>query len=266
MKKNDLKEKDLLSAREAAIALNVTPQTIKNYIYSGRIKSLKTPGGQHRIRRSDLNSLGFFSNNKEEEVTARDDFSQLYGQLFQNYLEIIKTLLISFDGREGITAGHSIRVADCASSLGNQLKMSEKQLKNLQLAGLLHDVGKLEISEDIICKPGKLTNEEFLRLKQHPELGEKMVDEVNFLKPIKGFIRHHHERYDGKGYPDGLSGDTIELEARIISLADAYDFMRSDVSFRKGMSKEVCLKEIKKGSGVQFDPHLAKVFITHPPQ
>jgi putative nucleotidyltransferase with HDIG domain/excisionase family DNA binding protein len=266
MKKNDLKEKDLLSAREASIAINVTPQTIKNYIYSGRLKSIKTPGGQHRIRRSDLDSLGFSSAQREEEVIAFDDLSQLHSQLFQNYLETIKILLTAFDTREGITAGHSIRVAECASFLGKHLKLSEKQLQNLQLAALLHDVGKLEISENIVCKTGKLTSEESHILKEHTEIGEKIVDEINFLKPIKGFIRHHHERFDGKGYPDGLSGEAIEVEARIIALADAFDFMKSDVPFRKGMSMDLCLKEIKKGSGTQFDPQIAKTFISHPPQ
>jgi excisionase family DNA binding protein/putative nucleotidyltransferase with HDIG domain len=266
MKKNYLKEKELLSAREAAFVLNVTPQTIKNYIYSGRLKSLKTPGGQHRIRRSDLNSLGFFSPDRESEGTVHDDLSQLYSQLSENYLETIKTLLISLDTREGITAGHSIRVADYAFFLGNQLGLSEKQLQNLRLAALFHDIGKLGVCEDIVCKRGRLTNEEYHVVKEHSEIGEKIVDEVNFLKPIKGFIRHHHERYDGKGYPDRLSGDAIELEARIISLIDAYDYMRSNVPFRKGQSMNTCIKEIKKGSGTQFDPHIAKVFIAHPPQ
>jgi putative nucleotidyltransferase with HDIG domain/excisionase family DNA binding protein len=266
MKKNNLKEKELLSAKEAALALNVTPQTIKNYIYSGRVKSLKTPGGQHRIRRSDLNSLGFTANNQEGEGVIHDDLSQLYNQLFQSYLEAIKILFISFDARNGITAGHSIRTADYASSLGAQLRLSEKQLQNLQLAALLHDVGKLEISEDIILKAGKLTNEEFLTIKEHPEIGEKIVDEVTFLKPIKSLIRHHHERFDGKGYPDGVSGEEIELEARILAIADTYDIMRSDVPYRKAQSKDFCIKEIKKGAGTQFDPHIAKVFISHPPQ
>jgi len=111
MKRNNFKEKELLSAREAAIALNVTPQTIKNYIYAGRLKSVKTPGGQHRIRRSDLNSLGFSSaDNREREGSEQDYIHVLYNQLFQNYLETIKVLLTSIDSRNGITAGHSIRV------------------------------------------------------------------------------------------------------------------------------------------------------------
>jgi len=127
-------------------------------------------------------------------------------------------------------------------------------------------VGKLEISEDIICKTGKLTNDETLLIKKHPEMGEKIVEEVNFLRPIKGFIRHHHEWFDGEGYPDGLAGDDIELEARIIALADSFDFMKSDVPYRKGMPMDACIKEIKKYSGSQFDPQIAKVFISRPPQ
>jgi putative nucleotidyltransferase with HDIG domain/excisionase family DNA binding protein len=266
MKRNNLKEKELLSAREAAIALNVTPQTIKNYIYAGRLKSLKTPGGQHRIRRSDLNSLGFSPNNNKGEVMEQDDLSLLYSQLFQNYLEAIKVLLTSFDNREGITAGHSIRVAEYASLLGKNLKLPEKQLQNLQLAALLHDVGKLEISDNVMSKAGKLTSEESLMIKEHPKLGEKIVDEVNFLKPLRGFIRHHHERYDGKGYPDGLAGESIELEARIIAIADAFDFMKSDLPYRRGVSMDACIREIKKCSGTQFDPQVAKVFLNHPPR
>ena len=267
VKRNNLKEKELLSAREAAIVLNVTPQTIKNYIYSGKLKSIKTPGGQHRIQRSDLNSLGFASaNNQEGDVIEQDYVHQLYNQLFLNYLETIKTLLTSIDSRNCITGGHSIRVAEYAALLGKQLRLPERQMQNLELAALLHDVGKIEISEDIICKTGKLTSDETLTIKKHPEMGEKIVEEVPFLKPIKGHIRHHHERFDGKGYPDGLAGDSIELEARIIALADAFDFMKSDVPFRKGMPMDTCIKEIKKFSGTQFDPQIAKVFISHPPQ
>lgn len=266
MKRNNLKEKELLTAREAALILNVTPQTIKNYIYSGRLKSIKTPGGQHRIRRTDLNSLGFSSlAYKEREGGEQDYLEQIYNQLFQNYLDTIKILLTSMDHRNGITSGHSIRVAEYALFLGKQLKLPEKQLQNLELAALLHDVGKLEISEDIICKTDRLTNDEILTIRKHPEFGEKIVDEVNFLRPLKSFIRHHHERFDGKGYPDGLAENNIELEARIIAIADAFDYMKSDVPYRKGLPMDVCLKEIKKGANSQFDPQIAKIFINNPP-
>jgi HD-GYP domain-containing protein (c-di-GMP phosphodiesterase class II) len=137
---------------------------------------------------------------------------------------------------------------------------SENQMHDLRLAALLHDVGKVGISENILGKPGRLTDQEFFLIKQHPEIGEKIVAGVDRLRDIAPVIRHHHERFDGTGYPDRLQGKDIEMNSRIISVADTFDFLRSDLSFRKSLSVEDTLQEISRSSGTQFDPDIVSTF------
>jgi HD-GYP domain-containing protein (c-di-GMP phosphodiesterase class II) len=129
------------------------------------------------------------------------------------------------------------------------------------MAALLHDVGKVWIKEDILSKNGKLTPDEFAIMQKHPEIGEKIIKDADCLRSAQALIRHHHERFDGKGYPDGLRGEKIPMGARIISLAETYDFLRSNLPFRHSFSPEETVAEIKKVSGAQFDPGLVKIFV-----
>ncbi|MBW1856253.1 MAG: HD domain-containing protein, partial [Deltaproteobacteria bacterium] len=142
-----------------------------------------------------------------------------------------------------------------------KLGLSPIKIRNLELASLLHDVGKIGVSEYILGKPGKLTDQELFIIKKHPEIGGQIVGDVEFLKPTVSSILHHHERFDGKGYPAGLAGEDIPLTARIISVTDTYDFLTSDLSYRKAFSKEQALDELKKSSGNQLDPDIVRTFI-----
>jgi len=131
----------------------------------------------------------------------------------------------------------------------------------LKSCGLIHDIGKIGINESILQKPSKLTKNEYAEVKTHPVIGENVVKHVRFLKKGLPIIRHHHERYDGKGYPDGLKGEKIPLLARIIAVADAFDAMTSDRPYRKAFSPQEAIEKLKENAGTQFDPQIVKIFI-----
>ena len=260
-KKTDPLFKEILNTREAAAVLNVTTQTIKNYIYSGKITALKTPGGHHRVRRSDLRKIGFII--EDESMQNRPLATQwnTTNNLISMLITTVESLVRALDARDIISTGHSSRVSDMACKIGKNIGFSKDQLQELKLGALLHDVGKVGISEVILGKPGKLTDQEFFLVKKHSEIGEQIVDEIGHLKPTSASIRHHHERFDGKGYPDEIGGSDIELNARIISVVDSYDFLRSDLSFRKALSIDAALQEIQNSAGTQFDPVIVDHFV-----
>ena len=258
----DITSKEILNTREAAALLKVTTQTIKNYIYSGKLKAIKTPGGHHRVRKSDLKSLGFIVEDDHQSSTnvSVEDLWGAYNSLVGTLVSTVEALIKALDSRDIVSSGHSSRVAKLACSVGKTMGYTEKELEELRLAALLHDVGKIGISEVILGKPGRLTDQEFFLVKKHSEIGEKIVAEIDNFKPIASIVRHHHERHDGKGYPDEIGGSDIEMNSRIISVADAYDFLRSDLSFRKALSVEDSISEIKQFSGTQFDPEVVSSF------
>ena len=249
---------DLIKTKQAAHLLGVTVQTIKNYIYSGKLKSHKTPGGHHRLSITDLRGLASYHSSPSQ----REPLEQ-YAHLYHGYIDTIGALLNALDARDGIAAGHSRRVANYACAIGKAMGFPPQSQRILELAALLHDVGKILISEQILGKPGKLTDQETYIIRQHPEMGEKIVGEVEFLKETKPLIRHHHERFDGLGYPDGLSGESIPLEARIIFIAEAFDSLRSNSSYRHARGLSEALVEMEKSAGTQFDPNLLNTFIEH---
>jgi excisionase family DNA binding protein/putative nucleotidyltransferase with HDIG domain len=262
MKRAPFIQKEILKTREAAELLKVTTQTIKNYIYSGKLKALKTPGGHHRIRRSDLKEIGFLEDLPGEEGRlGREELYQIYKDLLNSYTSTLKVIIKALDSRDAITSGHSQRVADYSKAIAEKIGLASAEKRNLELAALLHDVGKIGISEYILGKPGRLTDQELFMVKKHPEIGEQILENVDFLKNTIPPILHHHERYDGKGYPNGLSGDDIPLSAKIISVSETYDYLTSDLSYRKGLSKEQACEELKNSSGSQLDPEIVHTFL-----
>ncbi len=247
---------DLIKTKQAAHLLGVTVQTIKNYIYSGKLKSYKTPGGHHRIMISDLEQLA-----SSQSSPSRRELLEDYDHLYRGYIDSIGALLNALDARDGIASGHSRRVANYACAIGKTMGFPPQSQRMLELAALLHDVGKILISEQILGKPGKLTDQEKYLIRQHPEMGERIVNGVEFLKETKPFIRHHHERFDGLGYPDGLSGESIPLEARIIFIAEAFDSLRSDSSYHHSRDIKEALEEMERGAGSQFDSNILRTFM-----
>lgn len=260
-----LSEEKILTAKEAAELLKVTVQTIKNYIYQGKLKAFKTPGGHHRILESELMSQleTLMRESSREEVLKEEPriSAELGGEPQGVEFMAVNALLQILDKRQNFPWSHSKRVADYVSSVAAKLGFSSEKTEKMELAALLHDIGKIEISEDILSKPDKLTEEEFNIIKQHPEIGETIVSEIDYLQETGPLIRSHHERFDGKGYPKGLSGDDIPLGGRIIAIAEIFDGLTSKAPFHEPFSQEEAIDILKKDSGKQLDPQLVETFI-----
>src|SRR5262249_9320054 len=156
--------------------------------------------------------------------------------------------------KDPYTWGHSERVGRIAVRIGKQMALPPAVVSDLYLAGLLHDVGKIGIRDSVLQKQGKLNAEEFEHVKQHPLIGDRLVSHVRSLPPLRSGVRNHHERWDGTGYPDGLAGEAIPLQARIIAVADACDAMTSARPYRPGMAPERIDSVMAEGAGLQWDP------------
>ena len=176
-------------------------------------------------------------------------------------INIIRSLASTIDAKDRYTSGHSRRVADYAVKIAKKMGMSEEEQNIVFITGILHDVGKIRVPEEVINKPGKLTDEEFDQIKIHPVSGYHILHGIHEDPRIGYGSKYHHERYDGRGYPNGLAGENIPEIARIIAVADAYDAMASDRSYRKALPQDVVRKEILEGKGSQFDPKIADIML-----
>ena len=176
-------------------------------------------------------------------------------------LNTIKTLAVAIEAKDYYTRGHSDRVTRYAVDIAQEMGLPRKEIRVIQQAGILHDLGKLGVDDAILRKPDKLTDEEYNLVKKHPELGEHMLMPLKFLKDEKPIVRHHHERFDGKGYPDGLKEEAIPLGARIIAVADTFDAMTSDRPYRPIYPMDKAVEEIQRCSGTQFDPSVVEAFL-----
>ena len=190
---------------------------------------------------------------KIESITSNKDSKAL-----SNIYAVAETV----DARDHYTRSHSKKVSKYAVALAEALNMEPLEINRLGTCALLHDIGKIGISDEILGKKGKLTAEEWEKIKVHPELGASIASRVRHLSHCIPCILHHHERYDGNGYPKGLKGEEIPLEARILAIADAFTAMTSERPFSKPVSYEEAAEEIKRGAGTQFDPKLAEVFLS----
>jgi HD-GYP domain-containing protein (c-di-GMP phosphodiesterase class II) len=205
-----------------------------------------------------LNSIANESAIYLENATLYDDVHGLM-------MGLLHSLTSAVDAKDAYTCGHSERVALLSRNLAQQINLPDADVEQIYMAGLLHDVGKIGVPESVLQKPGRLTPEEFEHMKKHPEIGARIMADVKQLKPILPGVLHHHERYDGKGYPHGLAGERIPLMGRIICLADCFDAMTSSRTYRKALPVEVALNEIRRCSGTQFDPSLAEAFLRSTP-
>ncbi len=181
--------------------------------------------------------------------------------LEEAYVSIVKVVAAAIDARDSYTHGHSARVAQLSLLIGTQIGLSDDELADLEVACLFHDVGKIKIPDSVLLKPGKLSPAEYDEMKRHVEYGADILSWAPSLVKSIPSTRHHHEWHNGQGYPDRLAGDNIPLFAAIITIGDTFDAMTSDRPYRKALSEEDALKEIKRMSGIQFRPDLAEVFI-----
>jgi len=188
--------------------------------------------------------------------------AELHGQMQEDYLKTITAFAAALDARDPYTRWHSENVMRYSLEIAKTMGFSSARLENLRRAALLHDIGKIGTPDSILLKPGRLTPEEFEQIKLHPLKGEKIIMTLPFLKEITLLIRHHHERYDGKGYPDGIKGEKIELGARILAVADSFDAMISDRPYRKAMALDKAIEQLKVNRSTQFSPEVADCFLS----
>jgi HD-GYP domain-containing protein (c-di-GMP phosphodiesterase class II) len=189
--------------------------------------------------------------------------AQLIDELERLFLGAIETLVATVEAKDIYTYGHSARVSKLGHVTAAALGRPEDELEEVKIAGLLHDIGKIGIPETILSKAGPLTDEEWAYVRSHPQIGESIIRQMGSerLAGVERIVRHHHERLDGTGYPDGLPGAAIPLGARILGVADAYDAMTSNRPYRKAFSPEAAIKEVRRCAGQQFDPEVVDAFI-----
>ncbi len=200
----------------------------------------------------------------EIQKELRESLQQLEGfrgqKILVNYMDFLKVLIYILESKEPYTSGHSERVSYYAELIAHELRLSSQEKEDLQIATLLHDIGKIGLSNRLLEKKN-LTQGENLDIRQHPLKGVRLIEPLAFSLAVSLAVRHHHERWDGKGYPDGLTGEEIPLLARIISLADSYDAMTSDRPYRQCLSTKKVQEELEKNAGIQFDPYMVSLFI-----
>jgi HD-GYP domain-containing protein (c-di-GMP phosphodiesterase class II) len=228
-----------------------------------RIKD-KTIGVLQAINRLD----GLFNQGDQElfemlanQVAIAIENARLMEDLRHTFYETAEALAEAIEKRDPYTGGHTKRVLDFSMATAEYLGLNDDEIEKLKLAAILHDIGKIGIDDSILRKHAGLNNEEFAQMKAHPQMGAEIMEHVEKLKGIIPGMKHHHERFDGKGYPDGLKNGDIPPIARIISVADTFDAMTSDRPYRKGLSDEEAMAELQRYSGVQFDPDVVNAFI-----
>lgn len=182
-------------------------------------------------------------------------------QLERAYLDTIQSLRYAVEAKDPYTRGHSDRVSEYAVLIGRKMGLPEDEIKTLQIGGLFHDIGKIGVPDSILQKEAKLTDDEYSQIKNHPSIGAHILGEAEAFKDIIPIVKHHHERFDGRGYPSRLSGEEIPLLARITAVADTFDAMTSKRSYRNALDIQYVKEEIERCKGTQFDPKIAEVFL-----
>ncbi len=198
---------------------------------------------------------------QKQNLEFMDELEEKNIQSNQMTMQTIMTIVNTIDAKDEYTKGHSQRVSEYAAALAQELGMDDEEVERIRYIGLLHDIGKIGVPDAILNKPGRLNTTEFSLMKQHTVVGGEILKDINSMEELDIGAKYHHERYDGKGYPDGLKGEEIPRVARIICIADAYDAMTSHRVYRKRLSDEAVSAEISRCAGTQFDPQMAEVFL-----
>jgi len=187
--------------------------------------------------------------------------ARLFEQTQKTYYETLKSLATALEARDAYTRGHSERVARLSLKMAERLGIEEEERKEIYSVALLHDIGKIGVRDDILLKTGKLTDEEWKVIQNHPVFGDAILTPLRFLTRVAGMVKYHHERWDGKGYPSGLKGKDIPFASRIVSAADSFDAITSDRPYRPRKTREEAVEIIKSESGRQFDPEIVEVLL-----
>lgn len=217
----------------------------------GKVHQLRHQGDRDRVKLTNTLSLVLEERNKIQDE-ARNMF-----------MGMIRAIVQTLEERDAYTHGHSLRVTEYSLIIGKGLGLTDSQMNNLELAALFHDIGKIGIPDHLLLKPGKLSPDEMYIMQTHPVKSQKILENIPGMEDVVPAVRHHHERLDGKGYPDGIKGEQIPLGARIILVADTFDAMTSTRAYRNALSPEVAYEELVRCSGTQFDPDLVEIFLKH---
>lgn len=225
--------------------------------------------------RNKVIGLIFVGSESEEGFTSKDvkilsavafqtasaiENTKLYEDLKKTFTDVVYVLSETIEKRDYYTGGHTKRVMELSASIGRFMNLPKEEIERLSLAAILHDIGKIGIRDSVLNKTSELDDTEFEIMKMHPIFGDEILNRVDQLHNITPGIRSHHERFDGTGYPDGLKGEEIDIIARIIAVADTFDAMTTDRPYRKGIDKEVAIKELNKYSGIQHDSEVVEAF------
>jgi HD-GYP domain-containing protein (c-di-GMP phosphodiesterase class II) len=231
------------------------PLTLRNRIV-GVIQLVNKIGRKH-FDKSDLRDLQALSG----LIAVAVENARLYEEIHEAFLGSVTALSLSIEKRDTYTGGHTKRVLDFALAIGEEMGLTEKELHDLKLSAILHDVGKIGIPDNVLNKPAPLDDAEFKIMKRHPKIGAAIMGKIPFFKDILPGMRYHHETMDGKGYPYGLRGEQIPLQARIVAVADAFDAMTSNRPYRDGMPVAKAVGELRRCSDTQFDGKVVEAFV-----
>ncbi|MCG2821108.1 MAG: HD domain-containing protein, partial [Candidatus Atribacteria bacterium] len=251
----DLK-KDKRFSIKAEIDYKLKQLLMVPIIIEGEVKGVINLDNNTSFTTDTINLLKSFS----EQAAVAINNARLYQKIQDSYFEIVKALAQAIEAKDPYTHGHSERVMKYTVLIAQKLELQEGEKESLRYAAILHDIGKIGVRGTVLNNPNGLTGEEYDEIKKHPLIGEGIIKPIELLQPIRPLIRHHHEWHNGKGYPDGLSGENIPLGARILAVADAYDAMKSDRPYRRALTEETAIQELKRGSGTQFDSKIVEIF------
>ncbi|MCL2388925.1 MAG: GAF domain-containing protein [Elusimicrobia bacterium] len=231
------------------------PLRVKNRIAG--VLNINAPEVNTRLEDRDVRLLTILA----DQAAMTLENIELYNNLQDFYFEMVQTLARVIDAKDSYTHDHADRARHYAKLIATRMHLPQAIIRHIEYAALMHDIGKIGIDENILKKPGKLTPEEIEVIKKHPSIGNKIIAPVTFLSPVAPMVLYHQEWYNGKGYPEGLAGEEIPLGARIVAVIDAFDAMTSDRPYRKALSVEIAIGELKKCAGTQFDPDIVDIFI-----
>jgi putative nucleotidyltransferase with HDIG domain len=254
-KSSDVKGYDTNSFISAPLLLSVPIQFQNNVV---GVININNKEGRGVFTAGDLEFVSTLASQAAIAIENVRIFEKLKG----THMEVITALADALEAKDVTTGHHSIRLMYFASQVAERLGIDDAAHERLRYAAVLHDIGKIGVPERILQKPGKLTSEELQEIYKHPLLGATIVKKVAFLSSVAPVILAHHERLDGRGYPYGISGDAIPIEARIVSVLDSFDAMISDRPYRKALGKAFAINELEMHAGSQFDPRVVETFLT----
>ena len=245
----------LISENNGSDSVLAIPLKIRSKVF-GILISLIRDGKRH-FNEKDLYFLNFLA----EKASFLIENLALYENIYENLFSTLYAFVETIEARDPYTKQHSTRVTHYAVSIAKAIGCSREEIDVLNVSGNLHDIGKIGIPDNILLKPGQLTDGEYEVIKRHPSVGSNIIGHFTMWTDEQKIIKHHHERWDGKGYPDGLSGEEIPFLSRILSIADVYDALTSDRSYRKRLQDDVAIGMIRENTGIQFDPKVVDAFL-----